>query len=870
MTTSSRNDTARERLARFFAVLLRTRGYWRSSLLLAAIGVSLSLFVAAHSKREFRSETTLAYRTGIRAGKEGESAVAVAARLGPKLKDMLASRALLTSVVEEFGLFPEKRGRSILDAVDEMQSHVGFRARNGDSFVVSFVYDDAVVVRDVTARLADVLTVQYKRENLDSATLNRDFLRRELDEATKEVEASSRALAMFLAKHPKFQWGNNESPYAPQTGVLGAPIAAPLATATTKSSKPERPLDRELGRLERELDGVVSQLSPTIESPVPSGAGSASSSLLNEASKNALESKKKRRDAAAGELEVARVAQKEKLAVVTAAHPDAIALAARISALEQALREADAELTEAMRPPPAAAREDAPPVDAEHRAELEERADGLRRKIGVRRRILAHGGDLEVPSPSESSDASPKATDDVVELETEWHHLRMDLERSRDRLRAVQTNARAADLSADAAENSGHAELLVLDPAYVPIRPDKGRSRVFLIGAALALCFTFGLAGLRVLLDDRIHDADDLALVGGPERLVTLPHAEFGAVHERSVDRLVVREEVVPRYPASRWGESAAVAASRSWPPLAMQASPSAQGVALLLPAEGEASADDKPWPRQRSQIPTWRGVGEPGPKGALVRAQPIEPLIGGVHTERVHAEVEIAAAAEFEDGSDEGAARPSAPTVLLGALRVLRHRLEQVRAAGDGHLVVGIVSASVKEGKTTLAKELARVLGESDRARVALVEASFHRPGLARELGLLVPDDLGFSKQIDERRKNRGRPWALLRLGPSLSALVEPRGVAEFPDAIHSQHFEEAIRSLRTCHDYVIVDGPSALGEGDATIVETVCDGVIFVARAGLTKGALLRRAFDRLGTRRALGVVLNDVAVRREGEAA
>ncbi len=79
-------------------------------------------------------------------------------------------------------------------------------------------------------------------------------------------------------------------------------------------------------------------------------------------------------------------------------------------------------------------------------------------------------------------------------------------------------------------------------------------------------------------------------------------------------------------------------------------------------------------------------------------------------------------------------------------ALRVIRHRLQLLRS--QGMWTIGVTSARGGEGKTTLATQLALVLSEAQRARVLLVEASMHRPALARLLGLDVPAGLAFSVQ--------------------------------------------------------------------------------------------------------------------------
>ncbi len=127
----------------------------------------------------------------------------------------------------------------MLEAVEEMQTVVSFRARSTDSFVISFTYEDPDVAQKVTARLTDLMIQEYNRQNIDTATLTRDFLQRELDATNTKVDDASRALATFLGQNPQFQWGMNDSPYAPFQGAR--PLAArPRCCPPRRRARPGR------------------------------------------------------------------------------------------------------------------------------------------------------------------------------------------------------------------------------------------------------------------------------------------------------------------------------------------------------------------------------------------------------------------------------------------------------------------------------------------------------------------------------------------------------------------------------------------------------------------------------------------------------
>jgi Mrp family chromosome partitioning ATPase len=221
--------------------------------------------------------------------------------------------------------------------------------------------------------------------------------------------------------------------------------------------------------------------------------------------------------------------------------------------------------------------------------------------------------------------------------------------------------------------------------------------------------------------------------------------------------------------------------------------------------------------------------------------------------------EVTIAGVDLQTDGDVFELLRSAAPA--LASLRVLRHRLEQRRVEAGGHLVVSIVGPDGGEGKTALAARLAMILAEAERAKVVLVEGHFERPQLASTLGVRLPDGVGFSQQIHQRMTGRRRSWGVVMLGPSLSLLAEEGSEASYAAALHSTHFGAALKALRARYDYVVVDGPAVLGTGDANVLENASDGVILVARTGVTQGTHLVRSAEQLGSRRILGVVLNGV---------
>jgi Mrp family chromosome partitioning ATPase len=852
MAILSTESTPRERLERVLALIKRTRMFWRSTAAIAVVGILLALGIALQTKRAWRSETTVLYRNAIQTTRnDGDNAAARSARLGPKLKDLVYARPRLEQVIREYGLFPDKVRKSMLEAVEEMATVVGFRARGSDSFVISFTYEDPDLTQQVTARLTDLMIQEYNRQNLDTATLTRDFLQRELDATTTKVDDASRALATFLAQNPQFQWGMNDSPYAPLPGgAAGGPTTPLLAGPAARPSGPE---DATLLALQREL----AQVEAALAVPLPGPVIPASPQLVEA---------QKQRDAAAATLATAQATLADRLTAVTPAHPDAISAQAKLDAARLSLVAAETSLQRARAG--AGLGVEARPLDPKQRVGLEQTRTKLRREVAERRRRVAPAS--AAPSGSAikgEGKTAEKGPPTVVDLETEWHRLRLELERARDQLRLMQTNAHAADVSADAVEKQSQEEMQILEPAYRPTRPDRGHGRVFFAGATLAILLALAYAAGRVLLNDTLLDEGDVIALGGPQVLVALPdlakapRPPSGRTMVPSMGRDDDADAPAPFPPTPR----PAAGRPANEPDPHHAAAPPDRPIAPIAPV---ASIAPEPAPldsgyRREASITVRFGfplpalVAPPAPtQAAAIVVRESAGLLEAIFDEP---EVEVIGADVDADGEGAFALLRSASPSTLAALRVLRHRLEQRR--GEGSFVVSVVSPGRGEGKTLLAAELAMTLAEADRARVVLVEGNLERPGVAGVLGLRLPDGAGFSTQVRRHMSGRIRPWGVVRLGPSLTVLAESGAAAAYPGALNSPHFEAALHALRRAYDYVIIDGPAVLGSGDANVIESVSDGVLLVARAAATKGAALSRATAQLGDRRILGVVLNGV---------
>src|SRR5690606_28043343 len=96
---------------------------------------------------------------------------------------------------------------------------------------------------------------------------------------------------------------------------------------------------------------------------------------------------------------------------------------------------------------------------------------------------------------------------------------------ARDRMGEIERNFFRSQVEASS-ELGGYSDhIVVLDPAFVPTRPEKpGKALIVVIAAAAASALALMVAVLRALLDDRIYEEIDLARVS--PILAVVPRAE--------------------------------------------------------------------------------------------------------------------------------------------------------------------------------------------------------------------------------------------------------------------------------------------------------------------------------------------------------
>jgi protein-tyrosine kinase len=187
---------------------------------------------------------------------------------------------------------------------------------------------------------------------------------------------------------------------------------------------------------------------------------------------------------------------------------------------------------------------------------------------------------------------------------------------------------------------------------------------------------------------------------------------------------------------------------------------------------------------------------------------------------------------------------------------RTLRSRLYQIAAAQTVRRVL-LTSSVPEEGKTFIASNLAQSMVRQTDRRVLLIDGDLRASRLHLMLGATnVPGLTDYLRgEMDETK--------VMQVGREGNLCFIPGGkqVSNPSELLHSDRMKALLDKMTPLFDWIIVDSPPAIAVHDASILADMCDGVLFVVRAGSTDFELAQKAAAEFQEKSLLGVVLNRV---------
>jgi protein-tyrosine kinase len=215
----------------------------------------------------------------------------------------------------------------------------------------------------------------------------------------------------------------------------------------------------------------------------------------------------------------------------------------------------------------------------------------------------------------------------------------------------------------------------------------------------------------------------------------------------------------------------------------------------------------------------------------------------------------------------------PQLPSLLdrgpaVEQFRSLRSRIYELRDISP--LKTILVSSGVpQEGKSFISTNLALSLARHKNSKVLLIDGDMRRytlhqilgcdshPGLADYLaGKATAMEVMQRPEISQTVRASATP-----ILPNVTFIAGGNGGDKAADLSGSPRFGELIRLAAPYFDWIIVDSSPVLPVSDAVNLARWCDGVLLVARGGVTKFPVAQRAQSELKASNILGFVLNAV---------
>jgi len=165
------------------------------------------------------------------------------------------------------------------------------------------------------------------------------------------------------------------------------------------------------------------------------------------------------------------------------------------------------------------------------------------------------------------------------------------------------------------------------------------------------------------------------------------------------------------------------------------------------------------------------------------------------------------------------------------------------------------ITSSIPQEGKSLVAANLACTLALRTQQRVLLLEGDVRRPTQSKIFG--IPSKAGICEWLNGERALVKSIYKLD--GPGIWILPAGQSTGDSLDLLQSGRAIPLMEQLTDWFDWVVIDSPPILPMADTSIWTNMADGILLVARQGVTQKRQLKRGLEALTNQKVIGAVLN-----------
>ena len=185
---------------------------------------------------------------------------------------------------------------------------------------------------------------------------------------------------------------------------------------------------------------------------------------------------------------------------------------------------------------------------------------------------------------------------------------------------------------------------------------------------------------------------------------------------------------------------------------------------------------------------------------------------------------------------------------------KILREQVKQ-----SGMKSFSITSPVKRDGKTTVAVNLAAALSLDYEGRILLIDADLRAPNIHKYFD--TPQSPGLTDYLASSSKMNLKNLVQDTFLPGLRILPSGKPSHLAAELLAKESMRQIIQEAQTQFPghCIIIDSPPILSTPDPLVIARYVDGVLLVVRAGKTPRDYLTKAIQSINSSKVMGVVLN-----------
>jgi len=189
---------------------------------------------------------------------------------------------------------------------------------------------------------------------------------------------------------------------------------------------------------------------------------------------------------------------------------------------------------------------------------------------------------------------------------------------------------------------------------------------------------------------------------------------------------------------------------------------------------------------------------------------------------------------------------------------KILREQIKRLRT-DSGIRTFSVTSPVKRDGKTTIAVNLAAVLALDYEEKVLLIDGDLRAPAIHRYFN--VNSSPGLADYLSSSSSKGIKTYVQETFLSSLRILPAGKPSDLAPELLAKEKMKQVMEEIRSEFPghQIIIDSPPVLSTPDPIVLARQVEGVLMIVRAGKTPRDFLMKALQSLNSSKIMGIVLN-----------